>query len=496
MTRRTLVFAFSVLGALVTVGGSGCSSDEASPSGAAAKAGSAGSAAKAGSGGQATGGAGGSGGTNGGTAGNDGGATGGSTGVGGSSGAGAGGSAAAAGTGGVAGGSGRAFPDTSSRIAILSDQLPGGMTSPQQQFAATHYVGTQKLTLNLSQPLRAINPNFLVLHYHLAMWQSAPGVTFIVDGQNWDNDYSSVTTHESWFWHNTSGQRDASTSDGKLLMNVSDTGFQGYWEQSLADQTTAGDYDGIFLDSASPALLQGEASQGDPRLAGTAARDTTFTELGGLTWIQAWEAWIAKLDASLASKGIPLIPNTGAFVTTWDNTNYGLTAGIFAEGFSDPSFATSDWHAATNTILGLVAKGKIVILQNYLSSTSDLAKRRYFLANYLLVKGAKTYLFYFATSTLEWYPEWDLDLGAPQSTATTADDLLSAGVYRRDFQNGIVLVNPSTADVVVSLGATFQRVEPQGGGAVDTTGAEPGSYTTSAVTSITVPAKGAEILLR
>ena len=64
----------------------------------------------------------------------------------------------------------------------------------------------------------------------------------------------------------------------------------------------AGEYDGVFLDSASPALLQGECGQTDPRLAGTAARTQTFSELGGQTWIAAWDTWIGALDASLATK--------------------------------------------------------------------------------------------------------------------------------------------------------------------------------------------------
>ena len=50
----------------------------------------------------------------------------------------------------------------------------------------------------------------------------------------------------------------ASNVDQKLLMNVSVAAFQQYWEQSLEDQVAAGEYDGIFFDSASPALLQAE----------------------------------------------------------------------------------------------------------------------------------------------------------------------------------------------------------------------------------------------
>jgi hypothetical protein len=133
------------------------------------------------------------------------------------------------------------------------------MSDAQVRFAATHYVGTQKLTLNVSRRLRAINPGFLVLHYHLAMWQSAPNVPFITDGNTWGNDYPAVNAHESWFWHNREHQRVTSSHDGKLLMNVSDAGFREHWRDSLLRQVEDGDYDGVFLDSASPALLQGEA---------------------------------------------------------------------------------------------------------------------------------------------------------------------------------------------------------------------------------------------
>lgn len=406
----------------------------------------------------------------------------------------------AGGDGGITGPSGRPYPDTYATIAVLSDQLPQ-MNQAQMQFAASHYVGTQKQVLPVTQALRALNQNFLVLHYHLAMWQSAPNVDFIVDGQHWGNDYPTVTTNESWFWHNTSGQRVASSADGKLLMNVSVAGFQQYWEQSLEQQVADGDYDGIFFDSASPALLQGECggsgSTQDPRLAGTAARDTSFQELGGQTWIAAWQTWIQKVNDDLAAKGIPLIPNTSAFTTTWDDTNYGLTAGIFSEGFAGTGFAPADWKASTNELLKLAAADKIMILQNYLSSSGDLATRMYYLGNYLLVKGHHTYLDYFAKGPLEWYPEWTVDLGAPTTPATTdVSTLLSGGVYRRDFAKGSVLVNPSSSPVTVQLGGTWQHVVPAGGGAVDTSGATPGTLSMQPVTSVTVGPTTAEIVLK
>jgi len=397
----------------------------------------------------------------------------------------------------IAGANRRPFPDTSTRIAVLTDQLPGGMTEAQVRFAATHYVGTQKLTLKLARPLRAINPGFLVLHYHLAMWQSAPNVAFITDGNAWANDYATVNAHESWFWHNRENQRVTSSADGKLLMNVSEPAFREYWRDSLVRQVEDGEYDGVFLDSASPALLQGEArSPADPRLFADGVRTNTFDELGGKSWIAAWQDWIADLDRSLSTKGIPLIPNVGGLVTTWDNTDYSLTAGVFCEGFLDQGFSPEDWKAAANQTLALVRRNKIVILQNYLRSADDVARRRFLLASYLLVKDARTYIAYFASGPLEWYPEWDLELGAAQKNAVTLDDFSWNGIYRRDFDNGIVLVNPGTSAVQVNLGATFKRTEPVGGGAVSSDGTVQGHVETVPVTTLEIGAKSAEILLR
>jgi hypothetical protein len=190
---------------------------------------------------------------------------------------------------------------------------------------------------------------------------------------------------------------------------------------------------------------------------------------------------------------IPLIPNTSAFITGWDTTNYGLTPGIFAEGFAGTDFAESDWEASTNELLTLAAADKIMILQNYLSTSTDTATRFYYLGNYLLVKGHYTYLDYFADGPLEWYPEWSVDLGTP---TTSVASLASAGVYRRDFTKGSVLVNPSSSDVTVSLGASYDQVVPTGGGAVDSNGDTPGSLTTQSVTSVDVPATSAVILLQ
>jgi hypothetical protein len=391
----------------------------------------------------------------------------------------------------------RPWPDSTATTRILADQLPDGLTAAQQQFVVSHMVGTQKLTLAQSQPLRALAPNFLVLHYHLAIWQSAPSVTFIVDGTSWGNDYPTVTTHETWFWHNQSGQRVAATDDGKLLMNLGDGGFASYWKSSILGQIAAGDYDGLFADSASPDLLQWEAqSPAEPRLAGTGARDTPIAELGGQTYIQAWQAFMTDLDAALAAQGVPLLPNTGSFTTSWDTTDYSLTAGVFVEGFADPSFAPADWQRSMNQILALVGEHKIVIAQSYLDAPGNVALRLYYLANYLLMRGDRSYLDYFAGGPLEWYPEWDVDLGAPVTTGATVADLAVGGAYEREFAHGWAAVNPGASAVTLTFPSSARLVMPQGGGAVGASGAEPGTLAYGSAASVTLQPATAAIVLK
>jgi hypothetical protein len=60
-------------------------------------------------------------------------------------------------------------------------------------------------------------------------------------------------------------------------------------------------------------------------------------------------------------------------------------------------------------------------------------------------------------NTTAWFDEFDVDLGYPITPPPTA--AWSNGVYRRDFQNGIVLVNPrGNGQRTVNVGAGFHRI--------------------------------------
>ncbi|HMC95454.1 MAG TPA: putative glycoside hydrolase, partial [Polyangia bacterium] len=122
--------------------------------------------------------------------------------------------------------------------------------------------------------------------------------------------------------------------------------------------------------------------------------------------------------------------------------------------------------------------------------------RLYYLANYLLVRGDKTYIDYFAGGPLEWYPEWGIDLGAPVKTGATVADLAVGGAYEREFAKGWAAVNPGASSVTLTFPAGARLATPQGGGAIDAAGDEPGTIAYTAVTSVTLPAHAAAIVLK
>jgi len=63
------------------------------------------------------------------------------------------------------------LPSTRRYVLVWKDQLADAVQSisaAQKQFIVTHYVGTQKVFQNQIDEYRTMNPNFMVLVYHLA----------------------------------------------------------------------------------------------------------------------------------------------------------------------------------------------------------------------------------------------------------------------------------------------------------------------------------------
>ena len=254
------------------------------------------------------------------------------------------------------------------------------------------------------------------------------------------------------------------------------------------------------------------------RYQGTNAANPAYWP-GGVTWTTQLGNWAATIENAFAQHNATygtnykFIPNLDARATSWEPNWYDNSSGVpfidgaFLEGFGEYT-DTYNWTLSMNRGLNLTDNGKIVIMQPYLTADPNSAAGQqqvnFLLGTYLLLKGDQTYLNIDDGGGVhvQYYPQYQLNLG----TATTplqsnVSGYLWNGVYRRDFQNGFVLVNPGSITNTLNLGGTYQEVQGTGGGTmtdaqIDANGNYiGGSLTYQNVSSITLTGGSAAIFL-
>lgn len=390
----------------------------------------------------------------------------------------------------------RPFPDTRDRIRVYADQLPSQLTEAQWHFVATHYVGSQKMTRDWTRHIRRLNPDFLMLHYQLAV--GAGPVPFVV-GNAWVNDFSQVTRHENWFLHDAAGHRLRQTAWNWDVMDIRfdgdtpRTGFPAYWLKTAIARMRDNEDDGCFADSDTEDILTGQTQPPAP----------LFTNVDTIkrNWLPSLNRYGAYCTRGFhaAPEKFYYLPNLGGMVTTWDTiTDLGVGDGGMNEGFCTDG-SPADWALEMTRVLQLASAGKIVLCQTGIDP-ANTDRRWYIIGSYLLTKGRHSYLNMIHRSSLEWYPEYDLDMGpydAEPQPAVSAYWDKAWHLYRRDYARGMVLVNPSSAPVqIASLGGTYHLVSATGGGGIGGDGRATGSLSTTSVNSLTIPGHSARVLLK
>jgi hypothetical protein len=403
----------------------------------------------------------------------------------------------------------RPWPDTTAGIHVFNDQLAPWMTEPQWQFAATHYAGAQKMLRADANHLRALNPGFLILHYRLGHGLGyraiengcQPTGTWlqIIEGDNWVQEWPGAgVVQENWFFHwpEAGGPRVLNCDWGWYLMELDDPAWRTYWQAEVLRQVQANDDDGVFVDSLSVPNYLG-ASSYDPPLP---ANDPAFES----AWAARIENWLAWLQTRPLG-GYYVVPNVGSWITMRDPTDYSAVDGVMLEGFAIEADASpynlDDWRLQMNRALSLIAPGKAVIGQTYVMGARE---RMFALGSYLLIKGNRTFINVDLDMEPEWWPEYEIPVGAPlHSAGTDIENLYDPAdlVYRRNFANGQVLVNPTSPwdgtalTATLSLGGTFYLAQPSGGGLVPPDGVPTGTLNYSAVTQVVLPPYSAVVLL-
>jgi hypothetical protein len=407
-----------------------------------------------------------------------------------------------------------AFPSTASKIGIISDEFIEGNLQSQAliKYIATHMDGVQKEWAAYNQLFRNYNPNWVLLYYKLAT--EAGPVPYIIDN-NWGSDWNTVNANESWFMHNASGQRLTNSANQWDQLDPTNTAWQQYWLNQVNTNIQESGAQGVFADSFEAGIGPGWYDEYDVRFADTNSANPVYWP-NGYTWIDQLQNWATIMQNGLnQTPGAPLfIPNIDGMNTFWTTLNYAQLPAGFAEGFGDygPTYLggnPSDWNLAMNRALQITDQNKVFIIQSYLqfppNSTQGLWQRGFDLGSYLLLKSDHTYLNMASAPTATrafYYPEYTINLGpALAPPATDVSQYLWNNVYRRDFQNGIVLVNPTSTTYTVTLPQSYALVSYLGGGeltdaSLDSAGNYiAGDLSTTPVTNVTLGSGQTVILM-
>ena len=186
-------------------------------------------------------------------------------------------------------------------------------------------------------------------------------------------------------------------------------------------------------------------------------------------------------------------------ITTWGQkyasvpSGYqGMADGGVLEGMIGPSWAIESWGgwkemmAQYTTDMQALSAPKLAIFNQW-GSPTDYQSMRYGLASCLM---NDAYYSFSGNSSgysgVVWFDEYDANLGQAVSSPPTA--AWQKGVWRRDFANGVALVNPKgNGGQTVQLGGTFVKIK----GAQD-----PRVNSGQTVTSVTLKDRDGIILLR
>jgi hypothetical protein len=408
---------------------------------------------------------------------------------------------------------------TTDSIGVIEDQLDLHGPSPEVTFAATHASGTQKQTADLNQLYTSINPSWYLLHYQLGTGNSV--YDYIINN-SWRQDFDpaapdfvnhdpagpgGVTSHEDWFEH-SDGSLDPSTTGNRLvndeglyLANIDSDGWRNYEATTLVQNLVATGAQGVFADSFAGPTFGYYVNQGDRRydyggpIPGPA--DPSLWP-NGETWLVKAAHYMAYIQPQLTAAGEALygpgggfayIPNGGNLTTGWAGIDYSASKGLFAEGFAVTyqPITDGDWVLSMNRALRVTTTSdpanadRMFIMQPYTNAIPDspegLRQRSWAIGSYLLLKGDHTYINLYGLnvpSRLEWYPEYQVNLGAAQDPGGMPSTMggyfdTASQLYVRHFEHGLVLLNNSAAIQVFDPGQDMQQliVSGWGGGVRD-----------------------------
>lgn len=313
----------------------------------------------------------------------------------------------------------------------------------------TQYTNPEAIPL-----LRALNPDIIILGYIPSEEVSLDNFRINDPDHPLYKIYRPLRNHDDWFLKNTSGDY-LNFWPGTRMINVSTR-----WSTALAKSVSrhvlkkhSQWWDGVYYDNCFNDISWLDGSI-DIDGSGTAASSSTAD--------QRWRVGMGTLLKQTAKRN-----PTKVIVCNSSGDYYTYINGRMFEDF--PSANEGQWSGSMQRYADVMQRAqqpRLVIVNTIANTTTSTNYRlmRYNLASALLHDGFASYdQSSFAHHSLWWYDEYGAALGAPLASGyniQTNASLVKAsrGVWRRNFQRGLVLVNSTDQNQRVVLEDGFEKI--------------------------------------
>jgi Hypothetical glycosyl hydrolase family 15 len=321
------------------------------------------------------------------------------------------------------------------------DPFITGATVAQRQWMNGHYEGMRGYSPFFDQALPWAPPSQFYMDLY-AIYNNASGDQVIAQ-------------HPDWVLRDAAGKKlfiQWGCSGGtcpQYAADIGHPGFRSHWIEDAREQLEKG-YDGIFIDDVNLAMKVSNGNGAftrplDPRT-GSPMTDAD------------WRRYVAEFTEEIraAFPDATLSHNTyWRDHASWRADSFTLRELAAADvieierGFNDGGIVGGEGTYGFETYLShmdwLHSRGLSIMYQPY---GLDWASREFEVASYYLVNdGGDSIVSDFQADPTNWWPGWDMDLGAPAGPRYEWNALL-----RRDFASGMVLVNqPGAAARTVTL---------------------------------------------
>jgi hypothetical protein len=326
---------------------------------------------------------------------------------------------------------------------------PATLANPTQTAQRNSYVVLQAWETERARELEAANPNLVVLAYQnlSAMAQGSGPDGLDSSGVSYSE---AATAHPEWFLEEANGTRIAEEGYSWLWMaDVGNPSYQQQWTANVLRLLRTGPWDGVMMDDTNA------TAKFHVYPASRIAKYPTDA-----AYQAAMGSMLAYAGPRIQAAGKLAIPNMGgwseypAVIKEWLPFVSGGVDEMFVKWSTVPGEGYRDlagWRTQIEEVRTTEQLGKRFLAVTQAEPGDSQAVRYGWASLLLAANGRSSFLAGDGYDSETWSSEYEVSVGEPTGAASE----VPGGAWKRPFAGGIVVVNPTTEALSVSLGGVY-----------------------------------------